>query len=72
MGFLKGEYNRGEKELERISGLRDECLGRAWARDNLQSKPTKFKTRSTTTNSAGFPLKSHSTLDIAFRPTNCK
>ena len=72
MGFLKREFNRGEKELERIAGLRDECLGRAWARESLQVKSTKYKTRSSTNNSAGLQLKSHSTLDIAFRPSSCK
>ena len=72
MGNLKREFLRGEKELERIATLRDECLGQAWAREGVAAKTPKYKTRQANTNSTLLQLKSQSTLDIAFRPSSCK
>jgi hypothetical protein len=73
VGNLTREFIRGEKELERIAALRDECLGISWPRDSVQPKTSKSnKTRQINNNSTPLQRKSHSTLDIAFRPTSCK
>ncbi|CAF4254307.1 unnamed protein product, partial [Adineta steineri] len=59
-----------QKELERIAGLRDECLGQAWPRENLPPKTTKHKNRQTNNdnNSGLLQFKSQSALDITTRP----
>ncbi|CAF4545963.1 unnamed protein product [Rotaria sp. Silwood1] len=70
VGSLKKELIRGEKELERIAALRDECLGRAWSRENIQPKMSKSKSQqiNNTDKSVSFQVKSQSTLDALFRP----
>ncbi|CAF3900099.1 unnamed protein product [Rotaria sp. Silwood2] len=74
VGSLKNELVRGEKELERIAGLRDECLGRAWARESIQPKISKSKSQQINNNdkSVSLPVKSQSTLDPIFRPKSGK
>ena len=74
VGSLMRELTRGQKELERIAGLRDECLGQAWPRENLQPKTTKHKNRqiNNDNNSAPLQFKSQSALDITSRPPSCK
>ncbi|CAF4057996.1 unnamed protein product [Adineta steineri] len=74
VGSLMRELTRGQKELERIAGLRDECLGQAWPRENLPPKTTKHKNRQTNNdnNSTLLQFKSQSALDITARPPSGK
>jgi hypothetical protein len=48
-------------------------LGKAWAVENIPPKNPKYKTRqSNQTSAPPLQLKSHSTLDVAFRPSSGK
>ncbi|CAF3780229.1 unnamed protein product [Rotaria sordida] len=68
VGSLKNELTRGGKELERIAALRDECLGRAWSRENPQTKVSKSKSQQINNNDKSALVKSQSPLDVPFRP----
>ncbi|CAF3829504.1 unnamed protein product [Rotaria magnacalcarata] len=70
VGGVKNELIRGEKELERIAGLRDECLGIAWSQENLRGKFPKSKSQRIHNDDKPIPSqrRSQSTLDLPFRP----
>ncbi|CAF1294902.1 unnamed protein product [Adineta ricciae] len=67
VGTLKQELLRGQKELERIAALRDECLGHAWSRENLLPKIPKTKARQSSADrhSATVHLRSQSNIDFS-------
>lgn len=72
MGYLKQEYERGEKELVKIATLRDECLGLAWSKDNLAMKTTKYTSRQKSLTSLFPELKGPSLAETTNRPSSCK
>ncbi|CAF3863314.1 unnamed protein product, partial [Adineta steineri] len=64
---LKQELARGEKDLQRISGLRDECSGRAWSLNSIEAK---YKNARINELAASLPNRSHSALDTTSRSNN--
>jgi hypothetical protein len=69
VAYLKKELARGEKDIERVAALRDECMGRAWSQDNIQ---TKYKSPQLTSLPISLPFRSHSSFDTTIRPTSSK
>lgn len=65
---------RGEQELQRIAALRDECLGRAWSRENLEKKMPKSRSQPNIHDGKPVPAQRRiqSALDMSCRPQSGK
>ena len=72
VGYLKQEFQRGQKELEKIAALRDECLGLAWSKDNAALKTSKYISREKSLNSLLPELKIQNLTETTNRPSSCK
>ncbi len=70
ISYLKEEIIRGEKDLQRVAALRDECMGRTWSSENIQAR---YKSPQINGLSASLQhRKSLSALDVIHQPNSCK
>ncbi len=67
MTYLKQELARGEKDLQHVADLRDECTGRAWSLNTLQAK---YKNPRMSELPASLTFRSHSTLSMTSLSNN--
>ena len=67
--YLKQELARGEKDLQRIASLRDECTGRAWSLNSIEAK---YKTPRTNEPAVSLPFRSQSSLGMVARSLNSR
>ncbi|CAF3336880.1 unnamed protein product [Rotaria sp. Silwood1] len=64
ISYLKQELAQGEKDLQRVADLHDECMGRAWSRDNAQ---TTYQSLQVNEFSDSLPFRNYQTLDMTLQ-----
>ncbi|CAF0922263.1 unnamed protein product [Rotaria sordida] len=64
ISYLKQELAHGEKDLQRIADLRDECISRAWSHDNVQ---TTYPSLQVNELSVSLPFRNYQTLDMTLQ-----
>ncbi|CAF0845592.1 unnamed protein product, partial [Didymodactylos carnosus] len=66
VGLLKQELTRGENELKRVAELRDECIGRAWSKEN-GDKLLKSRELNSSITTPLLKLKNQNTFTSTYR-----
>ncbi len=69
ISYLKQEITLGEKDLQRVADLRDECIRRTWSHENIQNQ---YKNSQLNELPISLQIKNQSTLDSTFQPSSCK
>ncbi|CAF2488414.1 unnamed protein product [Rotaria sp. Silwood2] len=64
ISYLKQELAHGEKDLQRVADLRDECMSRTWSRDNAQ---TTYQSLQVNELSVSLPFRNYQTVDMTFQ-----
>ncbi|CAF1439450.1 unnamed protein product [Rotaria magnacalcarata] len=64
INYLKQELIFGEKDLQRVADLRDECMSRAWSQDNIQAT---YQNLQSPAIMPSLPLQSHHTLNTSLQ-----
>ncbi|CAF4428138.1 unnamed protein product, partial [Rotaria magnacalcarata] len=68
INYLKQELIFGEKDLQRVADLRDECMSRAWSQDNIQAT---YQNLQSPAIMPSLPLQSHHTLNTSLQADSC-
>ncbi|CAF4882206.1 unnamed protein product, partial [Rotaria socialis] len=69
INYLKQEIILGEKDLQRVTDLRDECTSRAWSKDNIQAT---YQNLQSPEIMPSLPLQRHHTLNTSLQSNSCK